>query len=150
MKKSPQGQKLEQMLHSSKIVAGGFMGIDTHTVDEVIDADLAELTKLGKSATELAERMQQITDSAESGLGTWVQIDDCRQAMVEEAKGALVCPWPHAGKFYKRVTIIKNTKSGQTLQWSDLNIHFIEQHGFFEGRGSVFRLEPRELVQLIF
>ena len=150
MKKSPQSQKLEQMLRSSRIVAGGFMGADTRTVEEIIDADLAELAGLGKTADEIVKRMQQITDAAKEGLGTWMTIDNRRMASVDEAKGILVCPWPHPGRFQKRVTVVKNIESGTTIRWSDLNIHLIEQHGFFEGVGSAFRLEPGELVRIIF
>lgn len=150
MKKSPQKQKLEQMLHSSRIVAGGFMGTDTRSIDEIIDADLARLDRLGKTATEIAQKMQQITDAACRGLGEWVKIDDRRQAMVDEAKGIMVCPWPHPGRFCKRLTFVKNVDTGTQIRWSDLNIHLIGEHGFFEGVGSEFRIEPIGLVELIF
>jgi hypothetical protein len=70
--------------------------------------------------------------------------------MVDEAKGFLVCPWVHPGRFDKRVTTLKNIESGKTIRWSDLNIHLIARHGFFEGIGSAFRLEPAEFVRLIF
>jgi hypothetical protein len=94
--------------------------------------------------------MQQITDAAKPGLGAWITIDRRRQAMVDEARGFLVCPWPHPGRFCKRLTIVRNTETGTQIQWSDLNIHLIAAHGFFEGVGSAFRLEPNELIKLIF
>ena len=53
-------------------------------------------------------------------------------------------------RFAKRVTTIKLTESGEAISWSDLNIHLIEEHGFFEGKGSAFRIEPGELVRVIF
>ena len=149
-KKSPQLQRLEEILRSSKLVSGGFMGSDTRSVLDIIDADAAELTKLGFTANAVAERMQEITNIAQNGLGNWVTIDENRQAVVEEAKGALVCPWPHPGKFAKRVTTVKINKSGQTIRWADLNIHLISEHGFFEGRGSAFRIEPERLIKVIF
>jgi len=150
MKKSPQNRILEQMLRSSRIVAGGFMGADTRTVDEIIDADLASLVATGKTAYDIAQKMRQITDAAEAGLGTWVNVDEIRQAMVDEARGFLICPWPHPARVYKRLTTVKNIASGKEMRWSDLNIHLIEQHSFFEGLGSAFRLEPRELVDYLF
>ena len=150
MKKSPQSQKLEQMLRSSRIVAGGFMGADTRPVEEIIDADLGSLAKLGRTADEIAGRMQEITDKAIAGLGNWVRIDPYRMALVDEAKGTLNCPWPHPGRFAKRVTTVRIVESGGEITWSDLNIHLIEQHGFFEGVGSAFRLEPGELARIIF
>ncbi len=149
-KKPPQLQRLEEILHSSKLVYGGFMGTDTRSVLDVIDADLAELSRLDITTERIAVRMQEITDIAKDGLGNWVEIDENRQAMTEEAKGALVCPWPHLGKFAKRVTTVKLYKSGQTIHWADLNIHLIAEHSFFEGKGSAFRIEPEKLIKIIF
>ena len=149
-KKSPHLQRLEEVLHSSKLVYGGFMGTDTRSVLDVIDADLAELSRLDITAERIAARMQEITNIAQNGLGNWVKIDENRQAMTEEAKGTLVCPWPHPGKFTKRVTTVKLIESGQSIRWADLNIHLIAKHGFFEGRGSAFRIEPERLIKVIF
>ena len=150
MKKSPQTEKLEEVLRSSKLVAGGFMGNDSRSVSEVIDSDAAEISRLGFTAERIAERMRRITETAIPGLGGWVKIDEKRQAQVDEAKGWLVCPWPHPGRFAKRVTILKNTETGRTIKWSDLNIHLIAEHNFFEGRGSAFRIEPEELIEIAF
>jgi hypothetical protein len=150
MKESPDNQKLEQLLRSSILVAGGFMGSDTRSFSEVIDADSAELAKLGYTNDQLARRMRQITKLAIPGLGTWVQAGDNKQAAVQEARGSLVCPWPHAGRYAKRITTVRDVRSGESIRWSDLNTHLIGQHGFFGGKGSMFRIEPGDLVRTIF
>lgn len=150
MKESPKNKKLEAILRSSRLVAGGFMGIDTRSVSEIIDADKNELSRLGFTSKQLASQMQQITDAAKPGLGTWVQIDDNLQAKTDEARGFLPCPWPHSGRFVKRITIARRIKTGETIQWSDLNIHLIGEHGFFQGKGSSFRIEPKKLIEMIF
>ena len=150
MKESPQKRKLEQMLRSSKLVAGGFMGTDSRTVAEIVDADTSELSKLGYAAEQIASRMQAITSMAKAGLGNWVRIDDKRQAVVEEARGFSICPWPHSGRCVKRVTTVELLDSDATIHWSDLNIHLIAEHGFFEGRDATFRIEPAKLVGVIF
>lgn len=154
MKESPQSQNLEKLLRSSKLVAGGFMGDDPRSVYEIIDADMTELSRLCFTKEQVAERMQQITDIAISCLGTWVKVDEQRQAKIDEAKGWLICPWPHPGKFAKRITTVRFTKgdlkSNVSIRWSDLNIHLIGEHGFFEGKGSDFRIEPRKLITAIF
>ncbi|MHC4693618.1 MAG: hypothetical protein ACYS67_12825 [Planctomycetota bacterium] len=150
MKESPQDRKLEWLLRSSRLAAGGFMGHDTRSVWEVIDADAGELSKLGLTKEQVAERMQEITQVAISGLGSWVQVGGDLEGKVDEAKGWLVCPWPHKGKLAKRITIVKVIETGETIRWSDLNIHLIGEHGFFEGKGSDFRIEPREIVRIIF
>ena len=148
-KKPPQLEKLEEVLRSSKLVHGSFMGTETRSVLEVIDADNAKLSKIGFTTDQIATKMQQITDIAIAGLGTWVQIDQDRMAKTDEAKGSLVCPWPHPGKFAKRVTTVKLTGSQQTISWADLSIHLIAEHHFFQGKGSAFRIEPEQLVKMI-
>jgi hypothetical protein len=150
MKKSPDTQKLEQILKSAAISSVGFLGTDTRSLAEIVDADLAELARLNYTPQQIAEKMQQITDKATNALGNWTPIDDTRRAMIFEAKGRIPCPWPHAGNFAKRVTILKNTKTGSEIKWSDLNIHLIAEHNFFEGRGSDFRVEPKEIIEMIF
>ena len=134
MKKSPQMQKLEETLRSSKLVAGGFMGSDTRSITEIVDADRAEVSKLGITVYKIAARMQHITDIAKSGLGNWVKVDNKRQAVVKEARGAMLCPWPHSGRFAKRITTVKNTETGESICWADLNVHLISEHSVFEGR----------------
>lgn len=150
MKESPQDRKLEELLRSSRLAAGGFMGHDNRSVSEVIDADAAELSRLGFTKEQAAERMREITQVAISGLGTWVRVGDDLEGKVDEAKGRLICPWPHKGRLAKRITMVKVIETGESIRWSDLNTHLISEHGFFEGKGSNFRIEPRELVRIIF
>ena len=99
MKESPESKKLEEVLRSSKLVAGGFMGRDNRSISEVISSDAAELSRLGYSIEQIAKRMQEITDAATKALGNWIDVDEKLRAMVEEAKGPLVCPWPHPGGY---------------------------------------------------
>lgn len=150
MKQSPDMQKLEEVLRSSALTVGGFMGSDARSVTEVIEADAAELFRLGVSREQLGARMTEITTAAEKGLGTWVRIDDLREAAIDEARGQMACPWPHEAQFRKRVTTVRRTDSGQTVRWSDLSVHLITAHGFFEGRGSTFRIDPAGLVRVLF
>lgn len=143
-------QRLEEVLRSSKLVAGGFMGTDPRSVTEIIDDDMAELSALKITVKQIVQRMKQITDAATPALGGWVQIDANLRAKVDEAKGRLPCPWPHPAAFEKRVTYVKNSQSGQSIKWADLNIHLIEKHNFFEGKGSPYRIEPKKLIEIIF
>ena len=150
MKQTPKDAHLNRVLRSSALVAGGFLGDDPRNVTEVIDADAGVLSRLGVTTAQVAQRMKEITERAARGLGTWVEIDEQYEAMVDEARGLLPCPWPHGGYYPKRVTTLKVVASGRTFRWSDLNIHMIEAHGFFEGKGSAFRIEPAEIVGVLF
>jgi len=150
MKRSPELIKLEQMLRSSKLVAGGFMGDDPRQVEDVIEADLAELEQLGYDRFQVARRMEQITRQCAPRFGFFTKINDKIEACVDESRGLIVCPWPHKADFTKTVTTIRRLDTGTELRWSNLNIHMIRAHGFFEGKGSPFRLEPKELIEAIF
>lgn len=150
MKQSPKDQRLEQMLRSSRIVAGGFLGTDPRPVSEILAADRAALEALGLTAERVGRRMQDLTDAARPGLGTEVVIDDRWVVWCEEWKGPMICPWPHGGRFDKRLTTVRRTDTGQVITWTDLNAHLIAEHGFFEGRGAAFRLEPVDLARILF
>lgn len=150
MKESPQNQRLKELLKSSKIAAGGFMGADTRGLFEIIDADAADLAQLGFTTDRLAARMRRITEIATQTLGAWTKVDNNLQARVREAKGRIPCPWPHPAHFAKRITEVKATQTGQTITWSDLNIHLIAEHGFFEGKNAKFRINPPDLIKILF
>jgi len=150
MKRIPGMQQLEEVLRSSRLVADGFMGDDPRILEEILDHDAAEMAGLGTTVDAIADRMQELTDLARTGLGTTVKLEDRLEGFVQETRGAMVCPWPHSGSYSKHVTTVRRTDTGETIRWSDLSIHFIRAHGFFEGRGSHFRLEPKDLVRILF
>ena len=58
MKQSPDEQRLEELLRSRKIVAGGLMGNDQRSPQEIVETDLAELRRAGYSVAQLALRMK--------------------------------------------------------------------------------------------
>jgi hypothetical protein len=150
MKQSPQDKNLEQVLRSGKLTIGGFMGADLRRIHEIIAQDTASLIKLGYSCSQIARRLQELRDTARPELGNWVKISKVLLVKSEDYKGLIVCPWPHAGGFEKRITTAQRLDTNQSASWSDLNIHLIKEHHFFEGKGSFFRIEPQEMVNVIF
>ncbi len=150
MKKSPQQKKLEDLLGSSKFSACGFMGNDKRSLWEIIDADAAELERLGKTTEEVAARMDELTDLAKPALGDWVEVGKNLKVSIDDNRGMIPCPWPHHVRCLKRITTATQVDTGKRIRWSELNTHLIKEHGFFEGRGSPFRIEPRQLVEIIF
>ncbi|MBN2621460.1 hypothetical protein JXB22_10270 [candidate division WOR-3 bacterium] len=149
MKKSPQQEKFEKMLDASKFSACGFMGNDKRTVWEIIDADTAMLEKLGTTREKIARRMREITDQGIRGLGDWVKVSDTLMAMVNDARGTIPCPWAHNVRCLKRITIVERTDIDKRVRWSELSIHLINDHGFFQGKGSPYRLEPETLAAIL-
>lgn len=150
MKLPPDMQKLETMLKSSKLVSGGFLGDDPRPFPEIIETDLHHLARLGYTQEDIARRMWEITQKGKAGLGTPVRISPTMEVIVDENRGLLVCPWPHPGNFRKTLTKVTRVDTDKSITWSNLCIHLIEAHGFFQGRESRYRLEPEELVAIIF
>jgi hypothetical protein len=68
---------------------------------------------------------------------------------VDSVRGVLPCPFGDPGIFPKTNTTVRNRQSGRELTYTDLHIHMIGSHGFYEGRGSQFRLEPRDLAAVL-
>jgi hypothetical protein len=149
MKKSPKDERIEKLLRSSRLVADGFLGCDERDLQKIIDDDASVLEKLGYTAGELSEKMRQLTGAARPMLGNPVQIGPLT-VTYEDFKGAIVCPWPHPGRFAKAITTVERIDTHERIRWTDLNIHMIAEHGFFEGKGSAFRIEPSELIKIIF
>lgn len=150
MKRSPKDQRLDEILRAGKLVDGGFLGQDGRPVEEIVEADAADLARLGKTCEEVSARMAEITARARTGLGTFVDIDPRLEACTDDSRGQIACPFPGHERPFKTVTTVRDRRTGKTIRWSDLSTHMIGAHGFFEGKGSVFRLEPKELVEMIF
>lgn len=150
MKRSPKDLRLEETLRSSKLVHGGFMGTDLRPPEEVIEEDLEVLHRLKRTPKHVAEKMRELRDAARPQLGNWVKVGELFEVRYEDYEGVQVCPWPHPGSYHKGITTVRRTDTGETMFWSDLNIHLIGEHGFFQGRGSDYRLEPEELVRFLY
>ncbi|MCD6395091.1 MAG: hypothetical protein J7M40_16500 [Planctomycetes bacterium] len=150
MKQSPNMRDLEFMLRSSRIVAGGFLGTDGRSLEEIIDADMVSLAHLGYTVAQVADRMQQLTVLAIPELGNSVAVGDHLTVTSQDYMGRIICPWPHPMSLAKRITDARRTGTDESICWTDLSIHMIAEHNFFEGKGSAFRIEPGKLVNLIF
>ena len=46
-------------------------------------------------------------------------------------------------------TIVKNLHLNREIYFTDLHIHMIEHHGFYQGKGSLYRLEPKDIVDIL-
>lgn len=151
MKTPPGDARLEDALRSSQMVAGGFMGTDSRRPLEVIEDDLDALSKRKLSPHVVGKRMHELTDFAAARFGDWVDDPSGNwQVKCDEYYGSLVCPWPHPGTYQKRITTARNKNNNRTVSWTDLNMHMIEEHGFFEGKGAFFRIEPAEVAKVLF
>ncbi len=146
MKESPQLRAIEQRMQPGAIVRDGFLGDDRRSLAEILDDDERTVSGLGTTHEAIADRMDYFTQKGRRGLGTTVTVDGGYDVQVESVRGFLPCPWGHKGLYRKENVFLKNLENGRELRWTVLQIHLIREHGFYHGKGSPFRLEPRELV----
>ena len=136
-------------MKSSIISLDGFLGSDPRPLAEIIRADEKEVKKLNLTHLVIAERMSYFRKAGEKGLGEFVAVKPHFEVSCEIARGFLPCPFAEPGKHRKTIVTVRNLRLQKEIVFSDLNIHLIAVHGFYEGKGSPFRLGPGELAEII-
>ena len=150
IKQNPALDRVEETMHSIGTL-GTFMGWDSRKLVEIITDDQDMVCSLGLSHEEIARRLEEITKIAKKEFGDTVTIEDRYEAKADEARGVIPCPWQHPNGLFRKSHIeIKDLKSGERLIWTDLSIHLIRTHGFYQGKGSPYRLEPRVIKDMLF
>ncbi|MBN2878491.1 MAG: hypothetical protein JXN65_02565 [Clostridia bacterium] len=149
MKQSPELELIQANMMPGALSAHGFIGQDSRKLADILHTDAKSLEKTGITKEALAEKMQELTDYGMRGLGTPMPVDDIFEVEVGDYRGKLPCPFKDNAKIDKRQTVVRRLDTGVIIRWTDLNIHMIKEHGFFEGYGSVYRLDPVELARFL-
>ena len=147
MKQTPEEKKLAENLQPGSLSAKGFMGDDSRDTASIIAADKVTVERLGLTHQDIATRLRSLTEKGSSGLRAPVVVEDL-EITVDDFRGRLVCPFKDRTFHRKRLTTCRNRKTGRSLRWTDLNIHMIEAHGFYEGLGSAYRVEPQDVLEI--
>lgn len=145
MKQDPSPAHVEGRMRPGVIAKDGFLGEDTRTLSQILSEDEAEVRRLGLDHRRIADRLRRLMEEGAKGLGTEVPVEGRFLVTVDDARGRVPCPWPGDGSFPKTIVHVKKIATGETMMFSALNVHLIEAHGFYEGRGSHFRLDPARI-----
>ncbi len=149
MKQSPELEQIQNNMMPGALSGHGFIGKDSRKLVDIIHSDRKALQQLGITQEALADKMQALTDVGMQGLGRPETLDTHFEIEVEEYKGEIPCPFKDSAKANKRQTRVRRLDTGIMIRWTDLNIHMIRDHGFFEGYGSTYRLDPAELARFL-
>ena len=141
MKLSPEEKKMRKDFLPGEITRDGFLGTDARHIHDIIREDLKILEYENISTQQMADRMQYFTDQGKEALENNIEVDTYT-VRIDWARGMIPCPFGEPGLHHKITVYLTNTKTGQSITFTQLSIHLIREHGFFAGKGSPFRLEP--------
>jgi len=149
MKKNNSLNALEQTLRQASATREGFLGTDERSLASILRADDAAVRRRGLTHARIAQRLKALRQAGWEGLGEPVDVPPHFEVCVDAARGKLSCPFGDPGSFAKVNTTVRNLESGTEITFTDLNIHLITAHGFYEGRGAPFRLEPEQVMDVL-
>ena len=148
MKQSPELDAAQQRMAPGVLTMDGFLGTDPRPLIEILQDDDGTARRLGLTHAEIGAAMAALTDRAVAALGAVVETGP-HAVCACEAMGKMPCPFGHPGLYYKTVVEAENTSTGETLMWSALQVHLVAEHGFYEGKGARFRVEPEVLARFL-
>lgn len=149
MKETPQDKTQRENMRPGKLSLLGFLGDDPRDLAVVMKDDNAEIERLGVTHAAVAARMRGLRDAGVAGLGEFRTVAGHFEVRVDSVRGRMPCPFGDRGLYSKASVAVRNLATGREITFTDLHIHLIEAHGFYEGRGSPFRLEPEALVAVL-
>ncbi len=149
MKQTIEFDKIQQQMQKGVITLHGFLGDDKRKLVDILEGDNLTVRNLKRTHKAIAEQMEYFRKMGLAGLGEFITVDETFEVKVETVRGMLPSPFGGKGMYGKANTTVKNKKLERTIVFTDLHIHFIGDHGFYEGKGSPFRLEPKDLITIL-
>lgn len=124
---------------------GNYLKGDDRPLRRILDDDATEVIRLGLNMEEISSRMKRLYKEGQCGLGDPITIENTYRVTVREDRGILACPFRDHFPAPKAMVEAVNIKTGKILRFTVLGWHMIQAHGFFQGKGSPFRIEPADL-----
>ena len=149
MKQTVQLMRIQEKMKPGIITRDGFLGTDRRNLIDILVEDDESVKRMDITHSEISQRMINLRDEGIRGLGNFISVEPHYEVRVDSVRGKLPCPFGDPGVFPKTNITVKNLKTGREITYTDFHIHMIGSHGFYEGKGSSFRLEPKDLVDIL-
>lgn len=128
-----------------KLRQGNYMRGESRGLSRLIDDDKALVSSLELDMEIVTNLLDRLYHEACAGMGDPVLVDGKYEVSLREDRGKMACPWADRYFAPKALVSARNIKNDRTIRFSVLGLHMIKQHGFFQGIGSPFRIEPQDL-----
>jgi hypothetical protein len=149
MKHNPAEQMTRDRLEPGKISIEGFLGTDERTLADIIATDVSKVEAAGLTAEKLGGFLERLHLTGDEGFDSRVPACDGKVTVrCDETLGQIPCPFACGTSCHKAVITVKDPDGNDLLHFTPLDAHLIAEHGFFEGKGSPYRIEPRTLIEL--
>lgn len=125
--------------------AAGFLGPTDNLIDTLANDNAFIVDQLGLTHAEIAEHLQKIR------FGYHDPVYHGRRFRVERTVFAGSQGSPFAGEGTRAGTdyTITNLENGAIIQFSDMHMHLIHKYGFYEGLGTEYRLDPKQILDVL-
>lgn len=126
----------------------GYLAGDPRPLIAILTEDDRTVKGLGLTHEAIALRLRAFADAARHAFGGPVVVEGLWRVQLEDFRGRLPCPWGHPGLYPKTHVRLERLDTGESLEWTDLSLHMIEAHGFYQGHGSPYRLDPEKVASI--
>ncbi len=149
-------ERIEALMRPGRLSDDGFLGLD-ESLRDVIREDTETLKILGVTHEQVADRLEKLVLSVSKGI---ISAEELVRRMrpssgfytVELATlGHQDCPFEPVPNFqpYSNSNYFVINPADQHFTFGGLLIHLIRQHQFFEGSGTPYRLDPKQVVEFL-
>ncbi len=149
MKKIPNEQRVLDRMAPGVLCREGFLGSDPRELQEILDTDGKTVESLGLTHEQIAGRLEEIMHAAMAGMGRETPVGGKLHAVYRESMGRIPCPFAHGKVFPKGEIEVLEEPSGRVVRFTPLSVHLIREHGFYQGRGTRYRIEPDMLAEML-
>ena len=148
MKQTPEEAKIRRNFEPGILSKDGFLGNDERHIHDIVQEDLHTLSRLGIQPDEIAQRLKHFIDEGKKGLEGKIDLG-AFTVQIRWDRGMIPCPFGEPGLHPKIHARLFHKEKQREIHYTQLGVHLIRKHGFFGGKGSVFRLEPAELIAFL-
>jgi len=147
VKLSPYLKRIQEKMQPGVLTLRGFLGTDTRNLSEILIEDAATVRSFRASNEKIAAALEKITVKATHLMETEVEVNGRFLVKVRDDRGKLPSPWGD-GSFDKGDTQLSDPVTGVSMFWNSLSVHMIRSHGFYNGKGSPYRIDPATVIKL--
>lgn len=149
MKENPADQAIRDRLQPGQLSVEGFLGDDKRPLADIIAADKAIVEAAGLTVEQLGNFLENLHQTADAGWeGRVPMFDGQISVRSDETLGQIPCPFACGAQCHKAEIAVKDADGNDLLRFTPLDAHLIAAHGFFEGKGAHYRIEPQALIVL--